>query len=91
LAAVEGEVYIFRVFGELLELAAGIVVALLKGDEGVSRRTFESELAAECGPVDFEGGTPLMVLLAGYSAMVEDAIRTCRHPNGCCRWCKEEV
>jgi hypothetical protein len=70
LAAVEGEVDILGVFGELLKLAAGVIVALLKGNEGVGCRAFESELVAECGPVNFKGGTPLLCLLAANSAMV---------------------
>jgi hypothetical protein len=64
LTAVEGEVNILRVFGELLELAAGVIVALLESDEGVGGRAFQSELAAEGGPVQLEGGTSLLNVLA---------------------------
>jgi hypothetical protein len=76
LAAIEGEVDILRVFGELLDFAASVVVAFLEGDERVSCRTFQSELAAKCGPVELEGGTPLLNMLALWSVMMSNAIGT---------------
>lgn len=53
--AVVGEVDGARVLAQLLDLAAGVIVALLEGDQRVGRAAFEAELGTNLGPVDFEG------------------------------------
>jgi hypothetical protein len=65
-AAVLGEVDRLRLVGELLELAAGIVVALFESDKGVGCAAFEAELGADFAPIELEGRAPLWIgLLAG--------------------------
>jgi hypothetical protein len=55
LAAVLGEVDGGGLLGQLLELAAGIVVALFEGEEGGGCVAAEAELRRELGPVELEG------------------------------------
>lgn len=54
-AAVVGKVDGLGMFAQLLELAAGVVVALLEGDQRVGGAAPEAQLGANLGPVDFEG------------------------------------
>lgn len=66
--SVIGEVDGLRLLGEDGYFAACIVVALLEALEGGGGLSFETELGADPGPVDFEGGA---ALLAVSSATVE--------------------
>lgn len=45
--------------GELLDLAARGIVALLEGGQGVGSASLEAELGAQVGPVDLESGGSL--------------------------------
>jgi hypothetical protein len=53
-AAVSGEVDRLRQLRQLLNLAAGVIVALLEGDEGVGCIAAQAELAGQLGPVELE-------------------------------------
>ena len=60
-----GEVDIGSLSLEDLETAAGIVVALLEGVEGVEGVAAEAKGGAEAGPVDLGGRVALEVMLDG--------------------------
>lgn len=49
-----GEVDLGGLLGQLLDLAASIIVSLLKGDEGVGGVALKTELGTDLGPVDLE-------------------------------------
>jgi len=70
--AVLGEVDALGLLGKELDLAARIVVTLLEGLEGGGCLTAETEGAGHLGPVDFESGTALEMLLAIISSPVEE-------------------
>lgn len=63
-AAVVGEVDGVGLLGQLGELAAGVVVALLEGDERVGGGALEGQLAGQLGPVELEGCAALRGVLA---------------------------
>jgi len=70
-AAVVREVDSLWLLGQKLHLATGVVVALLECYESVGGISFEAELAAQAGPVDFGGCAALYeVLLAIHSRRV---------------------
>ena len=53
------EVDVERQFGKLLQLASGVIVALLEGLKGGGGLAAEAERGGDLGPVDFECGTAL--------------------------------
>ena len=57
---------------ELGELAAGVIVALLEGDEGVGSLALEGELLGELGPVELDC---CVALKEGLLAYVGDRAR----------------
>lgn len=57
--AVVGEVNGLRLLGENGDLPARVVVALLEGLEGGGSAAFQTELRADLGPVELEGGAAL--------------------------------
>lgn len=59
--AVVGEVDRLRLLVQQLDLAAGVIVALLEGLQGLCRGSLETELSADFGPVDLEGCAALWV------------------------------
>lgn len=59
-AAVLGEVDGLGLLGEDLDLAARVIVALLEVGERLGGVASQTELAAQVGPVDFEGSRTLL-------------------------------
>ncbi len=57
--AVVRKVDFLRLFGEELDFAARVVIALLEGGEGLGGAASEAELVAQVCPVDLEGGGAL--------------------------------
>lgn len=64
-----------RLFGELLQLAAGIFVALLEGVKGGDGLATEPKARGDCLPVKLEGCATLLVMLSACCSRIDFRVR----------------